>query len=114
MKGPQPRYKNAQQNESTNCSQEHHLFSQNQQAVPAQHSHGQVWRQGKAELPWNPGHLLDNKVSQFDAPRSIEIVDDCVSDIGQSSQGSFPSEIMQMRVMIAAKKQSVLPQNCLH
>src|SRR5271169_1184179 len=90
------------------------LFSQHHQAVSAKHANRQVRRQGKTELPWNPCNFLDQQVSQLNTTRSIERINDGVSNIGQGAQGGFLGEIVKMRVMIAAKKETVLTQNCLN
>jgi hypothetical protein len=75
MKWPEPSHENAKEGEATDCSQQHGLFSHDQQAVSAENAHRQTQGSGKIEFPWNSHNLLHERLSQFDASWTIATID---------------------------------------
>jgi hypothetical protein len=75
MKWPEPSHEDAKEGEATDCSQQHGLFSHDQQCVSAENSHRQIRGSGKSELSWNSHNLLHEQISQFDASWTIETID---------------------------------------
>jgi hypothetical protein len=90
------------------------LLSQYHKAVTAKNTHCHIRKDPEAYLPGKPCNSLDEPISQFNASGSIEIIDQLISDVCQRAESRLLREIVQMRMMIAAKEETVLAQNCLN
>jgi hypothetical protein len=71
VKWPEPSHENPKYGKATDCSQEHGLFSQDQQAVSDEHAHREIQKRGKSELFGNSQDHLYEQIFQLDALWSI-------------------------------------------